>query len=421
MGGVVLRILWVGHNLAYPPNRGVLQRNYNLLRQAAKSCEIHVLAFDQPASRPVDVSQADCVQALREFCADVTWVGMADGFLASNRYLLALRGLISSDPYEIHWMRSTKMAELLRSMLDKLQFDVVHFDTIALAQYRPLVSGCGTVLNHHNIESSMMTRRALNESSMLRRAYWSQHAQKLRNLESKWCPSFDLNLVVSTEDRTELTDAVPNLKSTVVPNGTDIEYFTARPDPGGATLLFCGGLDWYPNVDAVRYFFNGIWPKLLRDSPDVEIYIVGRNPPDWLCKLASKDIRLHVTGFVEDARPFFRKATAYVCPIADGGGTRLKILDAFAMGVPLIGTSFACSGLSLKDGEHVLLADSSESFVDQIQRIFADSALRRKLSANARVLVEERYSWDVVGKSLIDSYEFAAARSPQRKIESTAS
>ena len=122
----------------------------------------------------------------------------------------------------------------------------------------------------------------------------------------------------------------------VVPNGTDIEYFTPRSDPGGTTLLFCGGLDWYPNVSAVRFLFDEIWPRLVYELTNVEIYIVGRNPPNWLRQLSLKDNRIHVIGFVEDPRPYFRKATAYVCPIKDGGGTRLKILDALAMGVPFL-------------------------------------------------------------------------------------
>ena len=411
-----MKILWLGHNLAYPPNRGVLQRNYNLLRQAAKSCEVHVLAFDQPASRPVEVTPADCVEVLKEFCGGVSWLRLENKYLRGNRYCLAARGLLSREPYDFHWLRSTEMAEKLRKLLERVPFDVVHFDTIGLAQYRWLVENCGTVLNHHNIESSMMGRRATNEANPLRRAYWYSQADKLRKAELRWCSRFHVNLVVSEQDRRDLSAAIPTITTAVVANGTDVEFFKMRPDPGGTTLLFCGGLDWYPNIDAIRFFFDAIWPKLVDEQSDVEVYIVGRNPPEWLAKLSAKDCRIHVTGFVEDVRPYFEKATAYVCPIVDGGGTRLKVLDALAMGVPLVGTSFACSGLPVEDGEHVLMADAPKTFVTQIQRLFNDPALRRKLSGKARAFVERLYSWEVVGKSLIDAYDVAVARSPRRII-----
>jgi glycosyltransferase involved in cell wall biosynthesis len=300
------------------------------------------------------------------------------------------------------------MSMRLRTTLDDIPFDAVHFDTLGLAQYNIGVNGCGTLLNHHNIESSMMTRRALNESNLFRRQYWKRYAEQLRNAEQAWCRRFDLNLLVSMEDQKELTEAIPEIKTMVVPNGTDTEYFKPRPDPGGSTLLFCGGLDWYPNADAMRMFFDQIWPRLIRELPKTDICIIGRNPPGWLRKMSEGDSRIRVTGFVQDPRPFFAKATAYVCPIVNGGGTRLKVLDALAMGVPLIGTSFACSGLALKSGEHVLLADTPESFVRQIQALFADAALRSKLSHGGRRVAETLYSWNVIGKKLIEAYEVAA-------------
>ena len=157
----------------------------------------------------------------------------------------------------------------------------------------------------------------------------------------------------------------------------------------------------------MTFFFAAIWPRLSNHIRDVQIYVVGRRPPKWLQRLSTHDDRIHVTGFVDDVRPYFERATAYVCPISEGGGTRLKILDALAMGVPLIGTSFACSGLSLKDGNHVLLADTPEDFAYQIERVLADSALRSILAAAGRDAVERLYSWNVIGKSLIDAYENA--------------
>ena len=408
-----MRVLWVGHNLAYPPVRGVLQRNYNLLREVAKEYEVHVLAFDQPPTRPPGVSAEDCAVALRKFCAHVEWAPLAVG-ISKNPYWLGLRGLLSRKAYDLNWLASDSMAARLRSTLDRTKFDVIHFDTLGLVPYRALVSGAGTVLNHHNIESSMMERRAALEKRRIPRQYWRWEAYKLLLAERDYCPRFSANLVVSPEDGETLSRIAPGIETRVVANGVDTEYFTPRPDRNGNTLLFCGGLDWYPNGEAMAYFFDEIWPPLTRQRPDIRVVVVGRKPPKWLTQLGESDRRVHVTGFVEDVRPYFREATAYICPIRVGGGTRLKILDALAMGMPLIGTTFACSGISVQDEKHVLLADTSGAFVSQVLRILAEPALRASLAAQGRELVCQAYSWRVVGRSLLLAYREAASTASRK-------
>jgi polysaccharide biosynthesis protein PslH len=403
-----VRVLWLGHNLAYPPVTGVLQRNYNLLRETAKKCEVHVLAFDQPASRPLAVSAEDCVAALRKFCVQVQCVPLPTGFTA-NPYWLGLRGLLSRDPYDVNWLESKAMASRLKGILDNVKFDVVHFDTLGLAQYQGLVSNAGVVLNHHNIESAMMDHRATTERRTTRRQYWRLEARKLRNAERRYCPQFATNLVVSAEDGETLAKLAPGVETRVVANGVDTEYFTPRADPGGNTLLFCGGLDWYPNSDAMVYFFDEIWPLLTRQLPEVRVVVVGRKPPQWLKELSAADPRVAVTGFVADARKYFQGATAYFCPIRQGGGTRLKILDALAMGMPLVGTTFSCSGIAVQHDKHVLLADTPEAFAAQTLRVLADRSLRAKLAARGRELVCNEYSWSVVGKTLLVAYSEAAS------------
>jgi len=410
-----MRILWVGHNLAYPPKGGPLQRNYNLLREAAKNCELHVLAFDQPATRPPNLTPQDCVHALRSFCSSVDWVPVAEG---GKRYRLAVRGLASNDPFEFHWLKSRLMRDKLQKLLQQVDFDVVHFDTLGLAQFRYLVRNSGTVLNHHDVQSSLIARRATIESQFLRRQYWKLEAKKLRSAERKWCPRFDVNLAVSREDEKELIESGPQIKGWVVPNGVDTEYFKPRPDPGVRTLLFCGSLDMYPSIDAMSYFFNAIWPRLISQQPNIEVCVVGRKPPSWLTRLSARDHRIHVPGFVDDVRPYFRKSTALVCPIRDGGGTRLKILDSLAMGVPVIATSFASSGLCLEHEKHILLADTPEEFARSVEQVLSNKAFRQSLS-NAGVEIANRvYSWTVIGRSLIEAYDAAKRANDGRCLPS---
>lgn len=407
-----MRLLWVVHNLAYPPVRGVLLRNFNLLREAARQAEVHVVAFDQPASRPAGVSVDDCVAALKGFCREAECVPLETG-LSKNRYFLGVRGLLSLNPYDQNWLASDVMVRAIKRKLAGTPFDVVHFDTIGLAQYRALAQGVGTVLNHHNIESTMMVQRAATETHQIRRQYFVHEAYKLKRAEQLFCPRFDVNLVVSPEDGEALRKLVPGVRTAVVANGVDTEYFAPRTDPGGKTLLFCGGLDWYPNGEAMTHFFDAIWPRLSSRVPDAQMIVVGRKPPKWLKELGESDRRVRVTGFVDDVRPYFRESAVYVCPIRMGGGTRLKILDALAMGMPLVGTTFACSGIAVEHERHVLLADDPKRFVDQVVSLLDDASLRQRLALAGRELVLRDYSWTVVGRNLMSAYATAANAASQ--------
>lgn len=402
-----MRILWLGHNLAYPPKGGPLQRNYNLLREAAKHHEVHALVFDQPASRPTDVSPQDCMNALLKFCASVEWVSLSKDAFGIGRYWRAFGGLVTSEPYEFRWLRSKEMARRLQRLAYRFPFDVVHADTLGLAPYVSLVPHAGTVLNHHDIESALVQRRASNERSLIWRTFWAHEAAHLLAAERRWCPSFHVNMVVSDDEGKLVKPSCGKSRICVVPNGVDVEYFTPRPEPGGSRLLFCGRLDQLANKGAITYFFHAIWPGLSEKIKRLEIDVVGKNPPAWLLELSRRDPRVHVPGFVDDVRPYFQKATVFVCPITDGGGTRLKILDALAMGMPVVSTTFAASGLSLSHGRHLLLADTAADFTDGVVQLLSNEAIRKNLSSGGREIVNSTYSWEVIGKSLCEAYEVA--------------
>ncbi|MCW5799584.1 MAG: glycosyltransferase [Nitrospira sp.] len=405
-----MRVLWLGHNLAYPPKGGPLQRNYNLLREAAKFHEVHVLVFDQPASRPAGVAPEDCAEALLKFCASVEWVSLPKDFLGMARYCRAAGGIVTGEPYEFRWLRSKVMMSRLEQLAGRLQFDILHVDTLGLAPYASLVPMAGTVLNHHDIESALVQRRAANERNVVWRAFWSQEAAHLLAAERRWCPTFDVNMVVSDDESQLVKTSCGQSQICVVPNGVDVNYFTPRQDPGGTRLLFCGRLDQLANKGAITYFFNAIWPHLSKRVKDLTIDVVGKNPPAWLRELSERDPRVQVPGFVDDVRSYFRKATVFVCPITDGGGTRLKMLDALAMGIPIVSTTFAASGLALRHGQHLLLADTVEQFTESIARLLSDQNLRENIARRGLEVVTQLYCWETIGRRLVDAYEEAGKR-----------
>lgn len=402
-----MKVLWLGHNLAYPPKGGALQRNYNLIRQIARKCETHVLAFDQPVTRPSNVTPQDCIDALSMFCATADWVQLESAPIVGSRYMLALKSLLSQAPYDFAWLKSARMASKLENVMKRVSPDVVHFDALGLAQYLPLVGTAGTILNHHDVESCKIKLRAKNSANPLLRGYFTLEAAKLAAAEKKWCPQFGVNTVVSRDEAGVLANECSAVNVRVVPNGVDTTYFTPRPDPNSKVLLFCGSLDMHPNQEGVGYLISKVWPLIVMQDPDVQCYIVGRKPPEWLVNAGKGDARVHVTGFVDDVRPYFQRAAVCVCPILSGGGTRLKILDSLAMGVPVVATPFAASGLSLEDGKHLLLANTENHFATCILRLLGSKVLREELAGNGSRWVDRKYSWTVVADALIGAYDCA--------------
>jgi len=317
------------------------------------------------------------------------------------------------EPYDFAWLRSPVMKNKITNTVRKISPDVVHVDALGLAQYLPLVGGAATVLTHHDVESSKIRLRAQTTSNPMLRSYFNLEADKLTAFERKWCPRFGVNAVVSDEEGRVLSNACAGIRVRVVPNGVDTKYFTPRPDPWNSKILFCGSMDMHPNQEAIRYFLDKVWPRILTQCPDVELCVVGRRPPDWLRQVGEANRRVTITGFVDDVRPYFQSASVCICPILSGGGTRLKILDSLAMGVPVVATNFAASGLLLEHDKHLLLADTEEQFAEHTRRLLKDPILRSRLVSAGAERVDQLYSWTVVGQSLLDCYDLAGRSVPR--------
>jgi glycosyltransferase involved in cell wall biosynthesis len=261
------------------------------------------------------------------------------------------------------------------------------------------------------VESQVLASRAGGERSLGLRLFFKREVKKVAALERALATSVAQNIVVSDLDSSRLRELARTNAISTVPNGVDIEYFRANgagsAKPG--TLIFGGGMDWFPNRDAMELFVAEIWPALLRDDPQRRMTVIGRAPPPAVVA-AARDPRFRVLGFVDDVRPHFEDAAIYVCPIRLGGGTRLKILDALAMSRPLVSTEFGVEGLGLAEGKHYLTASTTADFVRQVRRLEADPALRRRLGDAGRAFVEQHYSWARVAESLEEAYARALRR-----------
>lgn len=394
-----------------------MQRSYYLMREVARHHEVQVVAFRQHAHQPDEARFKAALAAISEF-AKVSHVSdLPEDRYPGGRPGLALRSLLPGPPYTIRWGTCPAYRDAVRAAVAEFRPDVVHFDTISLAPYLEAIGDTPAALNHHNIESQMLLRRAEMERNPLKRFYFWQEGKRLARYESRVARKFQAHLVCADLDAERLRDTVGDVPVTVVPNGVDLEYF--HPAPPGTELqpgsmLFVGGLGWYPNLSAIRFFLEDIWPLLSKQRPDIEFRIIGRNPPPDILAAAERDSRIQVLGFVDDIHPVFHSSMVYVCPIFDGGGTKLKMLDAMAMGKAIVAHPVACEGLNVKHGEHVLEATDADSFVAEIIRVLGDSSLRTRLEKNAREHVSQQFSFTSIGADLSQLYETLSAAKNDR-------
>ena len=407
-----LRVLWISHLLPWPPKGGLLQRSYNLLREVAKRHRVTLAALNQRALLPTPNAVREAVGALKDLCDEVHVCELPANQSRLVWAAVVAAGAVHPQPYDVLWLRSSAMHETLANLGATRSFDLIHLDTIGLYPYASRIAGTPAVLNHHNVESDMMALRAERETRAMLRWYFGRQAKKLATLEREAAPRVKVNLVVSELDAQRLRRISPRCAAEVVSNGVDVDYFRPNPRtrPPARSAVFIGGMNWYPNRDAMCFFVRQIWPRLLASDPSWKASIVGQTPPAEILAAAVPG-KLQVPGFVEDARPWFDSASIYVCPITTGGGTRLKILDALAMAKPLVATKFAVEGLGLEEGEHYLGAETADEFVARLQCLAADPGLRERLSRNARHLAVERFSWASIGNRLDVAYRDAVAPS----------
>lgn len=405
-----MKVLWLSHFLPYrPTGHGALQRSHNLLVEAARRHEVHLVALAGGEDATPHVFEP-AVHSLRSQVASVAAFPIGGGRERVHQIRAMVGGAVSAPSY---WDRLFALPALnahLKSVAAG-RVDLVHVDILFLASCLHAVPGVPIALNHHNIESDLLRRRASN-GQRLSRWYFARQAAMVEDAERVLARTAGVNLVVSALDGERLRHLAGDVAVTVVPNGVDVTYF--QPVAGVNTepshLVFAGGMDWFPNRQAMMWLARELWPALRRDNAERRMTVVGRQPPPELVDAARHDPSLAVTGFVDDVRPYISRAAIYLCPITVGGGTRLKILDALAMARPLVSTDLGVEGLDLQEGRHYLGANSTDEFVAQVGRLEREPGLAHALATAGRQFVEQRYGWPAITDALDEGWRRAATR-----------
>jgi glycosyltransferase involved in cell wall biosynthesis len=391
-----LRILFITPYLGSPAYSGAQRRLEGLMRGLASRHHVSVVSFVEP----VDDAASCSIRATRRYCGEVTVVPNHRYALTTRqKRLLQLRSLVSSRSFESFVYRSPALRYAIAGLLESGSYDVVNFEFMHMAVNLPETGGKQRrntilVLDEHNIEYDLVRRMAGSGAGLDRTLYSVVDSRKLRREEREAWRRFDGCTTTSERDEDIVRREMPGLRTAVVPNAVDVEFFrTSRANnvEEPRTVLFFGRLDYHPNLDGLRFFLNDIFPRLRARHPDVRLRIVGLSIPEIAARAGAG---VEVVGLVDDIRPHLDRASVVVAPLRIGGGTRFKILEAMAMEKAVVSTSVGAEGIDARDGTEILVADAPDCFAAHVGRLFESEALRRRMGQAARSLIARRYSWD---------------------------
>jgi glycosyltransferase involved in cell wall biosynthesis len=396
-----MKILWVNPNFLHPTTKGGQIRTLEILKRLHRRHEIHYAAFADPA-------QPEGPRRAGEYSSSHTVFTHQPPAKTSPRFALQLgAGLFSSLPLAVSRWVSPEMTAFVRAQMRSGAFDRAVCDFLAPA---PHFDDLGrTVLFQHNVETMIWRRHAETAQGTLRRAYFRLQADRMFAFEKQVCRAAGSIIAVSTADRDMMRNLFGAERVQDTPTGVDCEYFASQTAPPAADFVFVGSMDWMPNIDGMGWFVQEVLPLIRKQRPDASVAIAGRQPAESIRALAAADPLLHVTGTVPDIRPWLWGSGVSIVPLRVGGGTRLKIYEAMAAGVPVVSTSIGAEGLDYTHGENLLLADSPAAFAEACLRALTDKPLARKLAGNARQMVAERFSWDRVAADFEALLEAAPA------------
>lgn len=382
-----MRILLLTQIVPNPPDSGPKIKTISVLRYLAQAHEVHLVSFARSAQEEA------CASVLRSLCASVTTVPLRR---SRARDLIHLaRSLASGRPFLIERDDSRAMRHVIAGLLQCHVFEAVHADQLGMAQFAVDLPLRIRVLDEHNAVWTIVRRAASREGYGPRRLLMELEWRKLRAYEGAISRRFDHLTVVSEEDRLALEAAAGTpLHAAVIPIAVDTTALMFHPRSSRArNVLSVATMFYPPNIEGIMWFAQLIFPLVRQAAPDTRFLVVGSRPPAQVQRLAALDSGIVVTGYVEDLEPILAESAVLVVPLHSGSGMRVKILEAFARGVPVVSTSIGVEGVPARAGEHLLVADEPTAFALAVIQLLRDRRLGANLTAAARDLVQNRYDW----------------------------
>ena len=383
-----MRLLFISPAYPLPANNGFNMRTWSALRAfAAEGHRITLLTLAQPQDPIAHASEIGAV------CEDVDVVTLPVPSLSGTPDLARrLRSLVSPEPYAVRRFISAEMRMRISNRLAHDGFDAIVCDTYSFVNV-PSTS-CPILLLTQNVEHVILRRYLAHSANPAKLAYAWMQWRKLKRWEEYVCRRSAVGMVCSEVDRQLLRQLASELPIVVAPNVVDVDSYSPTAEAKESVVLFQGGMDWYPNRDAVTFFVSSVLPKLRSLVPGVCFLVAGRNPPEAFLRRFRDVPDVEFTGTVPDMRLEMARAMICAVPLRIGSGTRIKILEAAAMGKAVVSTTIGAEGLTFVDGQDILIADEPGAFADALARLLRDRRLRQALGRRARRRIEREYGFD---------------------------
>jgi len=409
------RILYLTQVLPYPLNTGAKVRQYYVLRYLSQKHRVKLVSFVRADDQP------EYIAHLEEFCTSVYTVPMLRSRWRDARAVV--KGLLTGQPFVIVRDEIAAMRATIERLLASEHFDIVHADQVSMAQYGLLGRGPRRVLDLHNAMYLVTQRLADAEPNLFRRLITQRETAALARYEAGLCSRFDDIVFVTDQDRQAIQfqislawrqgqanskSKIPDERFNTIPICVDpADKLPVIPvaDPYRVTVL--GVMYWPPNAEGVVWFAREVWPSVRAQFPQARFTVVGKNPLPEVCELRESG-GIEVTGYVEDLAQILAETAVFIVPLRAGGGMRVKILDAWCWGLPIVSTSIGAEGIALRDGENILIADSAQAFAQATMRLLGETELNHALRQNGRRWVEEKYDWRKVYQAWGDVYARAS-------------
>jgi sugar transferase (PEP-CTERM/EpsH1 system associated) len=382
-------LLYLVHRLPYPPNKGDKVRSYHLLKHLlAQGHRVHLGTFID------DPDDEEHLPALRGLCADLCAVSLQP----RSAKVRSLAGLAHGEPLTLHYYDHPKLRDWVRATVAAQHIDAALVFSSSMAQYADVVPDLPVVVDLVDVDSAKWTEYAVAHAWPMSWLYRREGERLLHYERAVVKRSFQSFLV--TDKEVELfRHLAPECGDKVLAlcNGVDADHFAPaaeRPSPFAADevpIVFTGAMDYWPNIDAVGWFARDMLPALRERWPGLRFHIVGRNPAAAVRALASEAVV--VSGTVPDVRPYLQHAAAVVAPLRLARGVQNKVLEAMAMGRPVVCASTCIEAIDATPGQHVLAADDIESYVAQVHRLLADGDRSAAIGSAGRRYVLSRFSW----------------------------
>ena len=386
-----MKLLFTANRFPYPPYRGDKLKIFHLARILSRHHELHLITFLQ------DERDRQYLPELEKYFQKIHLIPLSK----TQSYLNCLKAVFSPKPFQTYYFKSAAMAEAILKLHQQEYFEAVHVQHLRMAQYWADFKNIPRILDLPDAYSLYWKRRIIALSGIQK--WFAKLEQKRVYHYEQILKKYDLTLVCSKEDRHYLETEHQLKNIDILPNGVDTEAFAGDTHDYqlNQIILFTGNMDYAPNVDAVVYFSKEIFPAIRQQFPDSKFVIAGQRPVKKVLDLA--DSAIEVTGFVKNLSALYRQAAIVVAPLRFGAGTQNKVLEAMAMGVPVVSGAVGFEGLNIQSGEGVLLATSTEAFAESCCRLLADSTLRERTGETGKAKIRENFAWPVIAQQL-ESY-----------------